>query len=100
MAGTFLPADADGSGAAILAHWGVETSLHWVLDVNFGEDDCRIRKKNAPATLNALRKVPSTESIKSRRMLAGWGHDFLEKKPPLSMTSSHSIAPVRPLVVM
>jgi predicted transposase YbfD/YdcC len=74
-----LPADAEKLGAAIRAHW--------VLDVNFRDDDCRIRKKNAPAnftavkraTLNALKKAPSKESIKSKRLLAGWDHDFLEK---------------------
>src|SRR5690606_5308818 len=30
--------------AAIRAHWSVENNLHWVLDVAFGEDECRIRK--------------------------------------------------------
>ena len=45
-----LPADADKLAAAIRAHWEVENSLHWVLDVNFRDDDCRIRKKNAPPT--------------------------------------------------
>ena len=82
-----LPADAEKLASAIRAHWGVENSLHWVLDVNFRDDDCRIRKKNAPAnftavkraTLNALKKAPSRESIKSKRLLAGWDHDFLEK---------------------
>lgn len=82
-----LPADAEKLGAAVRAHWGVENSLHWVLDVNFRDDDCRIRKRNAPAnfttvkraTLNALKKAPSKESIKSKRLMAGWDHDFLEK---------------------
>lgn len=63
-----LSADADKLASAIRAHWGVENSLHWVLDVNFRDDDCRIRKKNAPANLtavkraaiNALRKAPGS----------------------------------------
>jgi len=38
-----LPADAEKLGAAIRQHWGVENSLHWLLDVNFRDDDCRIR---------------------------------------------------------
>jgi predicted transposase YbfD/YdcC len=68
-------------GAIVIrAHWGVENSLHWVLDVNFRDDDCRIRKKNAPAnfstikraTLNALRNGPGNHSIKSKRLIAGW----------------------------
>lgn len=80
-----LPADAEKLAAAIRAHWGVENALHWVLDVNFRDDDCRIRKKNAPAnftavkraTLNALRKAPGKDSIKSKRLIAAWDETFL-----------------------
>jgi predicted transposase YbfD/YdcC len=32
-------------GAAVRGHWGIENRLHWQLDVTFGEDQCRIRKK-------------------------------------------------------
>ena len=82
-----LPADAEKLGAAIRAHWGVENGLHWVLDVNFRDDDCRIRKKNAPAnftaikraTLNALRKAPGKDSLKSKRLIAAWDESFLAK---------------------
>lgn len=82
-----LPADAEKLGAAIRAHWGVENGLHWVLDVNFRDDDCRIRKKNAPAnftaikraTLNALRKAPGKDSLKSKRLIAAWDEEFLAK---------------------
>lgn len=82
-----LPADAAKLGAAIRAHWGVENSLHWVLDVNFRDDDCRIRKKNAPAnftaikraTLNALRKAPGKDSMKSKRLIAAWDEKYLAK---------------------
>ncbi len=82
-----LPADAEKLMAAIRAHWSIENSLHWVLDVNFRDDDCRIRKKNAPAnftaikraTVNALKKAPSKGSIKSKRLLAAWDEDFLAK---------------------
>jgi predicted transposase YbfD/YdcC len=82
-----LPADADKLASAIRAHWGVENSLHWVLDVHFRDDDCRIRKKNAPAnfsavkraTLNALRKAPGKHSLKSKRLIAAWDEDYLAK---------------------
>lgn len=82
-----LPADADKLGAAIRAHWGVENALHWVLDVQFRDDDCRIRKKNAPANfsavkraaLNALRRAPGKDSLKSKRLIAGWDEDFLAR---------------------
>jgi len=82
-----LPADAQTLADAIRSHWGVENGLHWVLDVNFRDDDCRIRKKNAPAnfttvkraTINALRRAPGKDSIKSKRLIAGWDNQFLEK---------------------
>jgi len=84
---TSLPAEATRIAAAIREHWGVENSLHWLLDVNFRDDDCRIRKKNAPAnftsvkraTLNALRKAPGKDSMKSRRLIAGWDETYLAK---------------------
>ena len=82
-----LPAEAEKRGAAIRAHWGVENGLHWVLDVQFRDDDCRIRKKNAPANftavkraaLNALRRAPGKDSLKSKRLIAGWDEDYLAK---------------------
>ena len=82
-----LPADAAKLAAAIRAHWGVENGLHWVLDVNFRDDDCRIRKKNAPAnftavkraTLNPLRKAPGKDNLKYKRLNAGWDENYLAK---------------------
>ena len=41
---------------AARSHWGIENSLHWVLDVAFREDDCRVRKDHAPHNFSALRK--------------------------------------------
>lgn len=49
--------DAKHFASAVRSHWGIENSLHWVLDVVFREDDCRIRKDNAPANMNALRHI-------------------------------------------
>lgn len=40
---------------AVRAHWGVE-AMHWVLDVTFREDDCRVRKGDAARNLSAIRK--------------------------------------------
>ncbi|MBC7285716.1 hypothetical protein [Hoeflea sp.] len=79
--------DPEKLGAAIRAHWGVENGLHRVLYVNFRDDDCRIRKKNAPtnftiikrATLNALRKAPGKDSLKSKRLIAAWDEEFPAK---------------------
>ena len=52
-----LDADAKKIGTAIRAHWGVENSLHWVLDVTFGEDQSRKRKDHAPRNFSLLRKI-------------------------------------------
>lgn len=42
---------------AARSHWGIENGLHWVLDVTFREDDCRVRKDHAPHNFAALRKL-------------------------------------------
>jgi len=42
--------------AAIRQHWGIENGLHWILDVTFGEDACRVRSLHAPHNLALLRR--------------------------------------------
>lgn len=42
---------------AVRAHWAVENKLHWMLDVNFSEDACTVKKDNAPAILSLIRRV-------------------------------------------
>ena len=44
-------------GNGVRSHWGIENKLHWVLDVQFRENDSRIRKKNAPENFSMLRHV-------------------------------------------
>lgn len=39
------------------AHWGIENSLHWVLDVAFREDDCRVCQEHADQNLAILRRI-------------------------------------------
>lgn len=67
-------------------HWHIENSLHWVLDIAFREDDCRIRRGNGPQNFAILRHIAlnllkhNTDSklgIKNRRLLAGWDNDYL-----------------------
>jgi len=41
----------------IREHWGIENNLHWVLDTQFGEDQCRIHERNAAENLSLLRKI-------------------------------------------
>lgn len=43
--------------AASRSHWGIENQLHWVLDVTFREDDCRVRVGNAAENFAVIRHV-------------------------------------------
>lgn len=52
-----LPVEAKTFGNAIRTHWGIENSCHWVLDVVFREDDCRIRIGNATENMSTLRRL-------------------------------------------
>ena len=83
-----LPPQAARLMHAIRAHWGIENSLHWVLDVAFGEDDCRVRRDHAPQnlatlrklTLNLLRQDTKTKcGIKGKRKISGWNEDYMLK---------------------
>lgn len=73
---------------AIRSHWAIENSLHWVLDMSFGEDQSRIRKHNAPQVMAIIRHIAlnllqltrqkmKRQSIKRLRKMAGWDHAIL-----------------------
>lgn len=51
-----LDVDAERIARAARAHWGIENCVHWVLDMTFNEDGCRIRTDNAPEILSIIRK--------------------------------------------
>ena len=55
-----LEPDAVQHLGAIRSHWSIENSLHWVLDVVFKEDDCKIRDKAAAENLSIMRKFALT----------------------------------------
>lgn len=74
--------------AAVRNHWSIENSLHWVLDIGFREDECRVRDRNAASNLSAIRKIAINlvkadssvkGSIKGKRKAAGWDNDFMQK---------------------
>jgi predicted transposase YbfD/YdcC len=66
-------------------HWGIENSLHWQLDLSFGEDDSRIQERHAAANFALLRKMalcllkhnPSKDSIARKRKAAALNPVFL-----------------------
>ena len=72
---------------AVRSHWAIENSLHWVLDVTFGDDRSRLRtghgaKNMAVArhfAINLVRTAKDNRTIKLRRKRAGWDPDFLAK---------------------
>jgi predicted transposase YbfD/YdcC len=80
-----MAADPSNIAQAVRGHWGIENSLHWVLDVAFREDESRIRKDHAPENsailrhiaLNLLKKVDPKKSVKRKRLIAGWDNQFL-----------------------
>ncbi len=70
---------------AVRGHWGIENSLHWVLDVTFDEDQTRTRNRHMADNLSWLRRFaisllkrhPSKHSIKGKSQIAGWNNEFL-----------------------
>lgn len=44
-------------GELVRGHWSVENQLHWVLDVSFGDDRCRVRKDHGPVNLAAIKRL-------------------------------------------
>lgn len=52
-----LPLDVERFCHAVRAHWGIENSLHWVLDVTMGEDSCRVKKDLSVENLAVLRRT-------------------------------------------
>ena len=81
---TSLPPDAGPLAEAIRGHWGVE-SHHWVMDMVFRDDECRIRTANAPANFatikhlasNLLRRAGGKDSLRVKRKIAAWNDDYL-----------------------
>ena len=82
---TSLTLTAVHIAAFVRAHWAVENSLHWVMDMVFRDDECRLRTDNAPANfttlkhiaLNLIRRATTKDSIRLRRKVAAWDDEFL-----------------------
>ena len=72
-------------GPMIRSHWMIENGLHWIMDMVFRDDECRVRTDNAPANFatfkhmayNIMRRAPNKDSMRLRRKTAAWNDDFL-----------------------
>lgn len=81
-----LPAKPALLNRMIRAHWGIENNMHWVLDVAFDEDDCRIRVGDGAQNFAILRRIAlnrfkqdrSTKlGIANKRLKAAWDINYL-----------------------
>ena len=80
--------NAELFGQSVRSHWGIENSLHWVLDVALNEDDCRIRKDNAPENFAVMRRLAvnllgreksNKRGVKNKQFLAAMDNEYLSK---------------------
>lgn len=95
-----LASDPQRIGHAARAHWGIENSLHWVLDVAFREDASRICKDHAPQNvaimrhiaLNLLKQEKTAKlSIRTKRLRSGWDDSYLAKVLQLKGCSQNAL---------
>jgi len=79
--------DASEFNRQIQAHWQIENSCHWVLDVSFDEDASRVRRHHGAENLALLRRISlnlikqdkAKGSIKVKRKRAAWSTHYLEQ---------------------
>ena len=85
---TSLEVDAEKIGNAIRTHWGIENSVHWVLDVTFEEDLSLITTGHAALNFSVLKRLTlnmlkldkeAKTSLKGKRRKAGWNNAYLAK---------------------
>ena len=83
-----LPPKVRRIAAAAREHWGVENNLHWVLDVQMGEDGCTIHNEQGAQNFGALRRVALTllqrettlkRGLAAKRAKAGRNTAYLER---------------------
>jgi len=85
---TSFSSDVDRFAKAVRGHWGIENSLHWVMDVTFGEDASRIRKGHGGENVSWLRRLAISiikhdtsvkDSVRAKRLRASYNIKHLER---------------------
>ena len=82
---TSLTDPASRLAAVVRQHWAIENSLHWVMDMTFRDDECRIAAGHAPANFttvkhmahNLMRRATVKDSMRLRRKVAAWDDEYL-----------------------
>lgn len=81
-----LEGDAQEFGTAVRAHWSIENTLHWSLDMAFREDESRMRSGNSAENFALIRRLALSLlkkdttiklGIKNKRLAAGWSETYL-----------------------
>ena len=88
--------DAQAFSDTIRAHWSIENDCHWVLDVNYREDECLIRREHGPHNMATLRRIAQNQikldlgkgSQKTKRQRMGWSDDYLQSLFGLTPSSA------------
>ena len=70
---------------AVRAHWGIENSLHWCLDVVFREDNCQVLNANVAENFSVIRHIatnilknyPVKMSLARKRRKCQYDADFM-----------------------
>jgi predicted transposase YbfD/YdcC len=78
-------AGAQAYAGYVRSHWGIESGLHWVLDVCFDEDGCRMRTDHSAENMALLRRLAlcllkrhkKAGSVRGKRLQSGWSNDFV-----------------------
>jgi len=73
-------AKAKAYASYVRGHWGIENGLHWVLDVSFDEDHCRMRTDHSAENMAWLRRLALSlrkqhggkGSVRGKRKRSGW----------------------------
>lgn len=83
-----LDGNARTFGTAVRGHWGIENSVHWLLDLVFREDECRVSVGKGAENLAVLRHIAlnllqqdrsSKQSLKQKRFRAALDPSYLQR---------------------